>query len=214
VFRRRNPLSYWQSFKAFLYPKTGWKRAFSYMYYRIRRLPDTPHKIALGFAVGAFVCFTPFFGLHFFAAALIAWILRGNVLASLIGTFIGNPLTFPIIATVSYRLGLWIMDYSREETAWTKIRDGFSDAGSALWANTKSLFGYGPSTWDGIVDFFNTVMVPYLVGGVGPGLVTAIIVYFASKPAIRVYQNRRKGRILAKFKELREKRGQKKAQSE
>ena len=30
--------------------------------HRVRRLPDTPHRIALGFACGVFVSFTPFFG--------------------------------------------------------------------------------------------------------------------------------------------------------
>ncbi len=214
MFKRKHPRSYWQSFKEFFYPRTGWRRAINYIGYRLKRLPDTPHKIALGFAIGAFVCFTPFFGLHFFIAAFFAWLLRGNMVAALTGTFFGNPVTFPIIATVSYRFGLWIMDYSRSDTAWQKIRAGFNNASHTLWSNVKSLFGYGPSTWDGMVEFFNTVMVPYLVGGILPGFVTATAIYFATKPAVRVYQNRRKGRIMAKFKEIREKREQKKKRAE
>lgn len=214
MFKRKHPRTYWQSFKEFVYPRTGWRRAINYIGLRLKRLPDTPHKIALGFAIGAFVCFTPFFGLHFFAAAFLAWVLRGNVMAALTGTFFGNPLTFPIIAAVSYRMGLWIMDYSRNDTAWYKIKQGFNNATSTLWGNVKSLFGYGPSTWDGLLEFFYTVMVPYTVGGLIPGFATAVVIYLTTKPAVRVYQNRRKGRIMAKFKELREKRDQKKKLSE
>lgn len=177
---------------------------------RLKRLPDSPHRIALGFSCGAFVCFSPFFGLHFFLAAFLAFVLRGNVLASLIGTFVGNPITFPFIAALSYRLGLWIMGYGRaEESAWQKVRRGVADAFGTVWSNLKSLFGYKQSNWDGFVEFLNAVIIPYTVGGLVPGFVTAVIMYFVSKPLIVAYQNRRKGRLRAKFNELREARARK-----
>lgn len=214
MFKRKKPRTYWQSFKEFFYPRSGWRRALNYIGHRLKRLPDTPHKIALGFAIGAFVCFTPLFGLHFFVAAFLAWALRGNVMAALTGTFFGNPITFPIIAPLCYRVGVWMLDYSRNDTAWYRVKEGFNNAGGAIWGNVKSWFGYGPSTWDGVVEFFRTIMFPYFVGGIIPGLVTGTIIYFATKPAVRVYQNRRKGRIMEKFKELREKREQKKLAAE
>ena len=60
-------------------------------------------------ASGVFVCFTPFFGLHFVLATAIAWAIRGNILAALLATFFGNPLTFPIIAEVSLEIGSRIL---------------------------------------------------------------------------------------------------------
>ena len=54
-------------------------------------------EVAAGVAAGAFTSFTPFMGLHFLFAALFAWAIRGNLLASALGTFVGNPLTFPFI---------------------------------------------------------------------------------------------------------------------
>ncbi|PIB23256.1 hypothetical protein BFP76_09600 [Amylibacter kogurei] len=205
MFKRRNPLSYWESFKEAFYPRSGWRRAIEYMGHRIKRLPDTPHRIALGFASGAFVCFSPFFGFHFFIAAFVAFILRGNVLASLLGTFIGNPITFPFIATISYRTGLWILGYARDETVWHKIKHGFGEAGRAMWGNVRALFGYEPSNWDGIFEFFSKIMVPYMVGGIIPGLITAVATYFISKPLIVAYQKRRRAKLLAKIQENREK---------
>ena len=41
----------------------------------------------------------------------MTWVLRGNILASLLATFIGNPVTFPIIATVSVELGTWMLGH-------------------------------------------------------------------------------------------------------
>lgn len=176
---------------------------------RLKRLPDSPHKVALGFASGAFVTFSPFFGLHFLLAAGLAFVLRGNVLAALIGTFIGNPITFPFIGAISYRLGLFLTGQDADQTAWHKVSNGLSDAFWAVWSSLKSLAGYPPSKWDGFLEFWNAIIVPYTIGGLIPGFITGVTVYFMTKPLIRAYQNRRKGRLLAKLKELREKRAKK-----
>ena len=208
MFKRRKQRTWLQTVAEFIYPKSGWKRAFEYVKHRIKRLPDTPHKIALGIACGTFVTFTPFFGLHFFMAAGLAYVFRGNVLAALLGTFVGNPLTFPFIAATSYRLGLWILGYGREEKVWAKVKNGVAETWSTIWANTKSMFGYEPSPWEGVLAFFNDVFLPYLVGGIAPGIICGVAMYFASKPMIGAYQKRRKGAVMAKFQELRAKRQQ------
>lgn len=198
-----------QTIAEFFYPKSGWKRAFEYVKHRIKRLPDTPHKIALGIACGTFVTFTPFFGLHFFLAAGLAFVLRGNVLASLLGTFVGNPISFPLIAATSYRLGLWMMGAGHEERIWHKVKYGVVETWSTILANAKSLFGYPPSPWGGVSAFFYDVFLPYLVGGIVPGIICAAVMYFMSKPMITAYQSRRKGALMKKFQELRVKRQQK-----
>lgn len=202
MFKRRNPRTYWQSFVEFFAPRSGWRRAINYMSLRLKRLPDTPHRIALGFACGAYVCFSPFFGLHFFYAAGLAMIVRGNVIASLLGTFIGNPITFPFIGAASYRAGLWLLGLRDDESVWAKIRASFGDATQTIWRNVKSIFGYEQSGWEGFVEFFHTVLWPYFVGGSFMGIFGAIATYFISKPLIKAYQNRRKGRLLAKLKEI------------
>ncbi|MCP5086962.1 MAG: DUF2062 domain-containing protein [Rhodobacteraceae bacterium] len=206
MFKRRKQLSWGSWIKEGVYPRAGWRRVINYVGHRVKRLPGSPHKIALGFACGVFVTFSPFFGLHFLFAVLLAWVLRGNVLASLLGTFVGNPITFPFIATTSYQLGLIILGYGREETVWSKIKGGFADAFETIWANTKSLFGAQPTSWDGLAEFFHGVFLPYLVGGIAPGLIVAFVFYSGGRPVIAAYQRRRKGRLMRKIKELRPKR--------
>lgn len=202
VFKRRTPKSYWRSFVEVFYPRMGWRRAIEYIGHRIKRLPDTPHKIALGFACGVFVCFTPFYGLHFFLAAFLAFVVRGNVLASLIGTFFGNPITFPFIGVFSYRLGQFLMgNYDSGEDSRHTIGRAFGQAFETIWINFKSLFG-GPNIgWNGFWVFLNEVFLPYLIGGIMPGFVTAFAFYAFTRPLIAAYQKRRKGRLLAKLKE-------------
>ena len=72
-------------------------RIISYYKLRLARLPDSNYAISSGFACGAMVSFTPLLGLHFVLAVVFAYLIRGNFIAALIGTVVGNPLTFPFI---------------------------------------------------------------------------------------------------------------------
>ena len=81
------------------------KRASLFYFLKLVRVKDTQDKLAIGFACGSMVSFTPFIGFHFFLAIIFAYILRGNIVASLIGTFVGNPFTFPFIWIFIYKVG-------------------------------------------------------------------------------------------------------------
>lgn len=195
-----------QSITEWVYPRSGWRRAIEYVKLRVKRLPDTPHKIAIGIACGVFVTFSPLFGLHFFLAALLAWVLRGNILASLLATFVGNPITFPFIAATSYRTGLWLFGRGSEAHVWRKVSDGLGEMVSTLWINFKAIFVGGARPWDPVVEALHDVFLPYLIGGIIPGLVFGAIFYWLSKPMIEAYQKRRKGMLMRKFQEMRAKR--------
>jgi len=51
VFKRRDRRSPFQIAWEFIYPRGGWTRAFHYVKHRIRRLPDSPERIARGVGV-------------------------------------------------------------------------------------------------------------------------------------------------------------------
>jgi hypothetical protein len=109
VFRRRRPHPRLRHLREFLWPSSGWHRSTRYLAHRVRRLPGTPYRIAAGFASGAAMSMTPFIGFHFVLSGLLAWGLRGNILASAFGTVVGNPWTFPFIFVWTYRVGNWMM---------------------------------------------------------------------------------------------------------
>jgi hypothetical protein len=105
VFRRRDRRPIWRIIFELFWPRGGWGRAARYVQYRVRRLPDTPEKIGRGIWAGVFVTFTPFFGLHFFISVFLAGLMRGNLVAALLATFFGNPLTYIPIAATSLWFG-------------------------------------------------------------------------------------------------------------
>lgn len=72
-------------------------------------LDDSPHRIALGFAVGVFLAFTPLLGLHTVLGLLIAFAFGLNRVAVLVGVFVNNPWTlFPIYGLATYVGGLFV----------------------------------------------------------------------------------------------------------
>lgn len=194
---KRKPRGYAETIARSFYPRGGWTRASRYIIHRLRRLPDPAHKISRGIAAGVFASFTPFFGLHFFTAAGIAYLLRGNILASLLATFFGNPITFPVIATISVELGSWILGSPRVPPQ--DILLGFSLASVELWANFAAIFSPETASWDDTAGFFTRIFVPYLIGGLVPGLVAGLAAYFMANPIIASYQRGRIKKVKQRF---------------
>lgn len=195
VFKRRDPRPWSARMREAVLPRTGWRRAFEYLAHRVRRIPDTPHRIALGFACGAFVSFTPLFGVHVFAAIALAWALRANVFAALVGTAIGNPLTFPLIASVSLTLGRMMLGGGGTGRDYGRVAEAFEQAGEALWRGALSLFGAGTAEWDKLGAFGADVVWPYFVGGLLPGIVVATGSYYAVRALVAGYQAARRVRL-------------------
>ena len=57
--------------------------------------------------------------------------------------------------------------------------------------------------WAGLQVFFREVFWPYLVGGVGPGLLVALLSYWITVPLVRVYQANRRRALQEKLARLR-----------
>ena len=77
---------------------------------RLLALDDPPERTALAFAIGVFIAFSPFLGLHTIMATLVAFIFRFNKIAIYSGTFINNPfLTLVPIIIASYAIGALIL---------------------------------------------------------------------------------------------------------
>ena len=149
-----------------------------YSWQRVLRIDGSAHAVALGLAAGAFASITPFLGFHILIAAAIAWALSGNLIASAIGTWVGNPLTFPFIWLSTFRLGHALLGSEGKVSALNKL------SFSAIWEHP--------------VDFWMPVIVPMAVGAIPIGIVVAIVVYYPSRATINLYQRRRAARLLKK----------------
>jgi len=203
VFRRRDKRPIWKIVLEALWPRGGWGRAAYYIKHRVQRLPDPPHRIARGIWAGVFTAFTPFYGLHFVVAALIAKAMRGNIFASLFATFFGNPLTYIPIGVISLKVGHFILGTEFDEEVDKSLVAKFADAIADFWSNFFALFTSAEADWSDLGRFWDEVFFPYLVGGILPGLLAATACYYLSLPVLQAYQKRRRGKLKKKLEALR-----------
>ncbi len=173
LFRRRDKAGDWERVKVWLWPRVSWRRSALYFLKRVLRLSGTPYAIAMGAAAGAAAACTPFLGFHFLLGFALAWMLRGNLVAAALGSFIGNPLTFPVIWAASYEIGQLMLG-----------RPG-RDAPAGL---AHELVG---TSWDRLWP----LLKPMAVGSVPIGLAVGCIVYLIVYKTVAVYQLARRARF-------------------
>lgn len=222
MFKRRDRRPVWRIIYEFFLPRGGWYRAALYIKHRLRRLPDPPHRIARGIFAGLFTTFTPFYGFHFLTAAAIAWVMRGNILAALLATFAGNPLTYVPIGVIALKTGYFLMGMEPHMRDMAQLDDEvhrslagkFVDAGHDLLNNLTAGFTGKPRDWHGLEVFWDTVFLPYLVGGIVPGIVFGLVGYYLSLPLLVAYQKRREVRRAQKAAALQDARSKVRAQME
>lgn len=188
MFKRPTPRNALTRIRRIIYPSGGWIRAIRYHRIKLLRIVDDPRRVAVGVFIGTFVAFTPFFGFHFLLALAIAWAIGGNMLASLIAAMVCNPLTLPIIAYTTTSLGRWIL---YDENSIDDINSA-EDTGETMWNSFLSLFGGGDSAWQDFTSLFEQLFLPYLVGGMLLGLVSAVAAAWFTAHAIASSQKLRR----------------------
>jgi hypothetical protein len=131
-----------------VWPRMGLRRYARYLQTRVMRLSASPHAIAAGVASGAAVSMLPLIGLHFVLGFVLAFALRGNMLAAAIGTVWGNPLSFPLFFAASYAIGDWltggggvsVTEGARVEATGEQLSQGlFSSGFDAVWPTFKTM---------------------------------------------------------------------------
>jgi len=142
------------------------QRTVRYLYLRLIRIRSSPQEIARGLAIGVFVGITPFIGIHMILAVALAVLLKGNKFMALLGTWVGNPLTFSFIFFLDYKVGRWILG---------------GGPGTLKLSSTHPL---------DILHLSWKLLFPRSVGGLVIGLTSAILAYFLSNPIIAWIKDR------------------------
>jgi len=92
---------------------TGPRQRISQMLVRMRQLQGNPHYVALGMAVGIFISIMPIIPLQTVVAIALAFLLRGSKSAAVLGTWLSNPLTIPVVYYANYKLGCFLLGYQK-----------------------------------------------------------------------------------------------------
>ena len=134
---------------------------------KIYRIRDFPESVAIGLAWGVAVSFTPLLGFHLIICYIGTITMRGNLIAATVGSVIGNPWTFPFFFFAAYKLGLNFI-YSPLDNYEFKI--------------------------DFLIDNFNRLFFPTLIGSLPIAIAGWFITYKVSKIYLekRFYEKKNK----------------------
>jgi len=171
LFKRKKRLSAVMRLRYALWPARSFARSYRYRILRLLRIQASPHSIALGCAVGVFAVFTPFLGLQMMLGAMLALALRGSVVASAVGSFAGNPLTYPIIWVSTFTVGNVFLDSSASAEI-SKLSDGAE-------ALSRSIRDASPDGVATAVQGLWPILKPMALGSLPLGGLTALITYIA-----------------------------------
>lgn len=136
-------------------------------------LPDAPHSIALGAAIGAFFGFTPLFGLKTLLSLGLAALLRVNKIAAVVAVSLHDlvlPL-WPVVLRLEFSLGYWLWHQPHQWPPRLELRH----VDYRLWFH-----------W----QHFVTVIGPTLLGSVILGVPASLGVYGMLRRALRQWQRR------------------------
>jgi hypothetical protein len=142
--------------------------------YRVLHVDDTPHRIALGVAIGIFICWTPTMPFQMILTFSLSWLLGANKFVGLPFVWLSNPLTLVPIYGPSYVLGSWLIgsDFRGFHLLIeaTRVGGGFVDKFLTMW------------------DAFLQVFWELWAGSVLVALVLGVLCYFAVYRMVVVYR--------------------------
>ena len=139
------------------------------LYDRFLKLRGKPREIALGFALGLFIAFSPTMGIQIAIAVFLASIFKWSKISAALAVQITNPLTAPFIYGLTYRLGAQFLGLENSFKLGDQIR----------LETILEMFGRAPGIFGAMT-----------LGGILVGLPAAGAGYFIAYGIIRRYRTR------------------------
>jgi len=168
-----------------VWPRMGIRRYVMYLKNKVLRLSATPHAVAAGVASGAAVSCFPFVGLHFVLGFVLAFFVRGNMLAAAIGTAWGNPITFPFLFAAAYQSGSFVLSFVGLRAA----PDADAVIGESAEVISQGVFG-------GSLDTILPTIGTMCVGATPISLITFGVFYWVTFTLVQRFQTARAERRL------------------
>jgi uncharacterized protein (DUF2062 family) len=153
-------------------------------YRRFVRIRGTPREIALGFALGLFVGFTPTMGAQILIAVFLASVFKWNKITAVIGVQITNPLTAPLIYGFTYIIGAKLIGLEKPLNLTLNLD----------WHSIFNMLDQAPR-----------IFLALTIGGIIIGIPASIIGYIAIYIIVDRYQEGLKEKVKNKKENIKEK---------
>ncbi len=180
-----------------------------FVVHRILHIDDTPHRLALGIALGVFLAWTPTIGFQMALVLLLAPIIRANGRVGLPVVWISNPLTFAIIYYPNYLLGRLFLQGFGLNVSSDCTQEQLVDLLAKLKGFSNILQNFTEvAFWNELGQVLLHLGVELWVGSILAGIVLGGISYIISYRFINWYRTHTPRGRLYVLKMLRKKRQQ------
>jgi uncharacterized protein (DUF2062 family) len=153
----------------------GFKRIRSWLE-QLLHTHDTPHRTAAAFALGVFLGFSPFLGLHTVMGLALAFMLGLNRVAVVLGVYSNLPWVLPAYYTLATVAGAAILRVDVQPKALEEAMRSFS---AASWGE-----------FAGLARHLTPLLWAYVLGSTLGALLLAGIAYRASLAMILAHRKR------------------------
>jgi hypothetical protein len=171
--RRDLPHDHWETRPPIspLPAEDGWIARFKTQFLEMLGRHDEPEKVAVSFAIGVAIAFTPLLGFHWIIAFFVAVLLKLNKLDVFLGTLVVNPLTLGPVSAVALPLGRLVVRARQE--AVTRMP----------WGDLLN-----PGSWAQAAPAMKTIGIQWGIGMFALSIVFGALTYLV---LVRVIRGRR-----------------------
>ena len=142
-------------------------------------IEDTPERTAMGFSIGVFLGFSPFLGLHTLAGLAVAFILKLNRVAVLLGVWTNTPWWLVPYYGIATWLGTKLVGYQMSKRAILRVFRHGMEHGFI----TKGF-------WEQLISHTG-LLLSFCIGSFLLSLFLGVIAYPLSLKWIKFYRSRR-----------------------
>ena len=169
----------------------SWRRRRKLLLLELLGREEPIEHVAAAIGLGVAVGFSPFVGFHLVIALGLAALLRLNKLDAAIGTFVGNPWTFPPVYALGYRLGRALLHHDPHRVPpmnWSALLH--SDFSWVFHPLETARLVFGPRA-------FVPRLYAFLLGTTVIAVLIGAVAYFLALAGLQLY-HRRHPRVAAR----------------
>ena len=163
-----------------------WARLRRLIMHTVLHADDTPHRLALGAALGTFIAFLPIVGVQSLFALFLAAVLRVNKALAVLAVWITNPATVLPIYSACYLLGRFILRRPAGESDLQQLKHLVSQLFAADGLSRFATLAF----WREVLHIMGQLSAELWVGCAFAGVIGGGIAYIVTRRVVTAFRAR------------------------
>jgi uncharacterized protein (DUF2062 family) len=177
-----------------------WKRLKKIVFHHILHADDTPHRLALGVALGFLICCTPTIGLQIVIYIGLAALLGANKVSGIPFLFISNPFTAVPLYYFMWKVGEYTINLGpggHRGVSTQEIKSWLGETTHTIRESGGESF-LDPEFWQDVGRLLISTGTELWLGAFVFGIPLAVMSYFLTRWGVTAFREAREHRRLSR----------------